>query len=198
MVNPFVVFEGVDGSGKSEVSAIVAEKINALHLESPMEPFVEIRNYVDNNLSEKGRLLFYLASNFDLSRYVQEKRKSTSIVCSRYFHSTLIGYSSRNNINIEEFYKSCFVASTDFESPSLTIFLAVSEEVQRQRISARGRSKNSVTDYKCLNDEAYRNSLFMNYVSIANKESWFVVDTSSKPIDEVVGECLGIITKYAL
>ena len=35
MIPMFVVFEGVDGAGKSEVSKIVAEKLGAIHLESP-------------------------------------------------------------------------------------------------------------------------------------------------------------------
>ena len=122
MTQPFIVIEGMDGAGKSEVSARVAARLGAMHLESPIKAFKEIRQYVDANLCDKGRFLFYLASNLDLSRYTRKKREIQSIVCARYFYSTIIGYASRQGLDIKEFYKNLPVESDEFEVPNLTIW----------------------------------------------------------------------------
>lgn len=190
MKQPFIVFEGVDGAGKSEISARVSKKIDAMHLESPIGEFKKIRQYVDLNLSDKGRFLFYLASNFDLSKFIREQRVSKAIVCARYFHSTMIGYASRQGLNIEEFYECPPIAFDDLEEPDITIFLYVNEAIQRTRIESRELYGNSPTDYKCLDDEIYRKTLFNNYCSVAAKEKWNYIDTSCMSIDEVVEACI--------
>ena len=165
----FVVFEGVDGAGKSAVSTKVSEKIDAMHLESPTGEFKKIRRYVDRNLSDKGRFLFYLASNFDLSR---------------------------QGLNIEDFYRCLPIALDDLEKPDITIFLYVNEEAQRIRITSRESCDNSAMDYKCLDDEKYRKILFNNYNHIAARENWICIDTSYMSIDEVVDTCIEkILTK---
>lgn len=193
MIPIFVVFEGVDGAGKSEVSKLVAEKLSAIHLESPTTPFSSIRNHVDKNLSDKGRFYFYMASNFDLSEKILITLRSKSIICARYFHSTVIGYASRQNIDIESVYNSIDVTKKDFINPDLTIFLNVNEDIQRRRINSRGLSKNSQTDYKCLEDKKYRERLFKNYEYISKKEKWYTIDTSTMSINEVADECINII-----
>lgn len=193
MIPIFVVFEGVDGAGKSEVSKLVAEKLSAIHLESPTTPFSSIRNHVDKNLSDKGRFYFYMASNFDLSEKILITLRSKSIICARYFHSTVIGYASRQNIDIESVYNSIDVTKKDFINPDLTIFLNVNEDIQRRRINSRGLLKNSQTDYKCLEDKKYRERLFKNYEYISKKEKWYTIDTSTMSINEVADECINII-----
>jgi dTMP kinase len=187
----FIVFEGVDGSGKSEVSAKLSEKIDAIYLESPAGEFKKIREYVDCNLNEKGRFLFYLASNFDLSSYVRQKRSNQTIICARYFHSTMIGYASRQSINIEDFYKFPPISLDDLENPDITFFLYVNEEIQCIRIQSR--ESNSKMDYKCLNNANYRKKLFNNYNYIAARENWICIDTSYMSIDEVVDACISKI-----
>lgn len=190
MRHPFIVFEGVDGAGKSEISARVAAKLGAIHIESPGEPFKQIRGYVDDNLNGKGRFLFYLSSNLDLSRCIREKTESETIVCARYFFSTIIGYASREGLSVEKLYESLPVSSDDFLKPDLTIFLYVNEDVQRSRINLRDSSDNSAGDYKCIEDQHYRKMLFDNYIYVSEKESWSCIDTSLMSIDEVVDTCV--------
>lgn len=190
MIKPFIVFEGVDGAGKSEVSARVAKQLNAIHLESPIGEFKKIRQYIDTSLNDTGRFLFYLASNFDLSEYVRNKREREMVICARYFHSTIIGHASRQGIKIDEFYKNLPISLEILERPNKTIFLYVNETKQRERIKSRGQENNSLTDYKCLNDMNYRKTLFENYCKIAEKEGWLYIDTSDLSIDQVVRVCV--------
>ena len=190
MRNPFIVFEGVDGAGKSTVSKLVAELLGASHLESPIHEFKSIRKFVEHNLCEKGKLFYYLASNFELSNYIRANRLIEPIVCARYFHSTIIGHASRQFLNVEDFCKTLPVSSNELEAPDLTIFLTVSEDKQRARINDRSASENSEKDHKCLNDKLYRDCLFENYLITATREKWMVIDTTSMTIENVVETCM--------
>ncbi len=193
MIPVFIVFEGVDGAGKSEVSKLVAKKLGALHLESPTSPFSSIRRHVDDNLCDKGRFHFYMASNFDLSLKISDKIKSNSIICSRYFHSTVVGFASRQNLDIENVYKTSLTTKNDFLFPDLTIFLNVNKDTQRKRIVSRASSNNSKSDYMCFENEEYRERLFKNYKYVSEKENWYSIDTSLMSISEVVNECINKI-----
>jgi thymidylate kinase len=193
MRHPFIVFEGVDGAGKSEVSALVADKLGATCLESPQGKFLEIRRHVDDQLPDKGRLFFYMASNFDLSKIVQEKRVSNTVVCSRYIHSTFIGYASRHGVPVEDIYDSLLFSSDDFESPDVTIFLDVNEEAQRNRLESRPDLSSSRLDLLCLQDGFYRQRLFDTYRFVAKEEGWICIDTSSMPLGDVVETCIAKI-----
>jgi len=189
MTYPFIVFEGVDGAGKSTVSRRVADRFGALHLESPVNEFRKIRGFVENSLCEKGKFFYYLASNFELSSHVRESRLIQPVMCARYFHSTLIGHASRKYLNVEDFCKGIPVSSDDFVPPDLTIFLSLSKDAQRERIRSRGASNNSKKDQTCLDDSLYRDCLFKNYAAVAKRENWLVIDTTSMTEESVVDAC---------
>jgi dTMP kinase len=195
MKNKFIVIEGLDGSGKSEVSKKVSGAIGYYHLESPVPPFRDIRVEVDNNLCSKGRFYFYLASNYDLSRFVKTEKENRSIICARYFYSTIIGYFSRSGHRINDLYDNQFIGKDDFIKPDAVIFLHVSKEAQYRRIKARDASLNSIGDMKCLEDDAYQTRLSLNYLDVAITEGWIKIDTSDLSEDEVVEQCLQVIFK---
>lgn len=72
-------------------------------LKSPIDPFKEIRTEIDENLCSKGRFYFYLSSNYKLSDFVKKNKNLKSIICARYFYSTIIGYFSKLNIKINDY-----------------------------------------------------------------------------------------------
>ena len=188
----FVVFEGVDGAGKSVVSKRVADALGhgVLHLDSPLPAFRQIRDYVDQYSSPAGRFLFYLASNLDLSRLVGEKLPTHDVLCARYYFSTLVGYSVRSGINISELMTRIPVSHDDFRRPDLTILLYVNADEQERRIAKRNQGINSLTDALCLTSEDYAGRLSATYLDVAEKMQWMVIDTSYMTLDEVVSRCI--------
>jgi dTMP kinase len=191
---PFVVFEGVDGAGKTEISTLVAKKLKGLHLESPTGRFRELRKYVDDNLCDNGRFHFYLASSYELSNKVDESKSSyPAIICARYVHSTIIGYASRQNINIENAYETILGEFNGIGQPDLTIFLDVDLDAQRLRITSRADNVNTKNDYMCLTNDIYQKRLSDNYRYVQIKENWHYIDTSAKTIDEVVDLSIELI-----
>lgn len=190
MTYPFILFEGVDGAGKSVVSSKVASSINATYIESPVEPFRCIRNAVDSRMTDPGRFLFYLASNYELSEHIKQCRIDNKVVCARYIHSTLIGYASRNNVSIDELYTNSLIEMDKIVKPDLTIFLYVNKEAQHTRIKNRCPHLNSAIDQMSLENEQYQQQLSDNYLSVSKKEDWHLIDTSHIDIDEVVRRCI--------
>tara|TARA_B100001059_G_scaffold190345_1_gene193277 strand:- start:320 stop:913 length:594 start_codon:yes stop_codon:yes gene_type:complete len=193
--SPFIVFEGMDGAGKSVISSLVAKKLKAIHLESPIGQFKALREYVDEYLPNSGRFHFYMASNFDLSNKIREyKTNNTCVICTRYIYSSIIGYASRQNIDIETLYKRSMAEKDELEKPDLTFFLYVDKAQQRLRIKSRSDIENSKSDFMSLNDESYQRRLSMNYKYISEKENWLHIDTTSKDISEVVDLCIEAIS----
>lgn len=87
----FIVFEGLDGSGKSTCAAQLAERIGA---ELMTTPSPRVRRYRDDlveslGLSQEAKQLFYLATVFAASDEVSELlQRGRSVVLDRYFLST--------------------------------------------------------------------------------------------------------------
>lgn len=196
MKNKFIVLEGVDGSGKSEVGRIVSKKLFALNIESPLPEFNLIRKYIDENSSPIGRFLFYLSTNLDLSRVIDIKTSSRDVVCTRYYYSTLIGYAARTRSNLDNLIKSIPISDEDFYQPDMTILLYVNRFEQKKRINKRNKGINSGSDELCLYNEDYGINLAEKYLETARNKKWVVIDTSHLTIDEVVQECLSNIKDY--
>lgn len=87
----FIVFEGLDGSGKSTCAAQLAEHIGA---ELMTTPSPRVRRYRDDLIeslgsSQEARQLFYLATVFAASDEVAALlQRGRSVVLDRYFLST--------------------------------------------------------------------------------------------------------------
>lgn len=77
MKNKFIVFEGIDASGKSVVGKLVANALFSDYIESPTEEFQLARAYLEKSSLPISRFLFYIATNIDLSQKI--KRKSYSL-----------------------------------------------------------------------------------------------------------------------
>ncbi|MDP2709153.1 MAG: dTMP kinase [bacterium] len=85
--NLFIVIEGVDGSGKSTVAKIVAEKLGAQVIETPQGWWRKYRYLVENS-HPTIRFLYYTVANHFSSISIRSILKRNSVVCSRFIHST--------------------------------------------------------------------------------------------------------------
>ncbi|MGZ6519561.1 MAG: hypothetical protein ACXVED_18385 [Bacteroidia bacterium] len=190
MTKKLIVFEGVDGSGKSEVSKMVSEILGTYYLESPTLEFNSIRKYIDDYSSPIGRFLFYMVTNLDLSRIIEDKLKLQDVICARYYYSTLIGYSARSGKSITNLMEKLPILNQDFYQPDLTILLFVNRDEQKNRINKRNKGINSGSDERCLYDENYGKVLAEKYLMVAKELNWLIIDTSDMTMDEVVKECI--------
>ncbi len=87
----FIVFEGLDGSGKSTCAAQLAERISAEFMTTPSPRVRSFRDDLVETLgsSQEAKQLFYLATVFAASEEVSALlKRGRSVVLDRYFLST--------------------------------------------------------------------------------------------------------------
>ena len=144
----FIVFEGLDGSGKSTCAAGLAARLNATLLTTPSP---DVRRYRDNLVrslgpSQEAHQLFYLATVFAASVAVSELlREGRSVVLDRYFLSTQ-AYAA---------FRGSRLAVDDVQALLLpahaTVYMDVPRETRVARLSQRGAT---AADLETITPEA--------------------------------------------
>lgn len=183
----FIVFEGVDGSGKTTLSKALAERVGAQYFSTPGNEFAQMRAYIDNGTSPDVKLLFYLSSVADASAKIENKTCTTPVVCDRYIWSSLIPHAAYFNRDLDKLERLFSPLIQRLARPTQTILLTLPEEVQLERI--RIRQDITVSDKYCLQRET-RRKVRASYHEIAQREGWEIIDTSSNNVEAILKELI--------
>ncbi len=170
----FIVLEGIDGSGKSTVSRLLAKSLGAKLVSTPPKGFGSARRAVDSHAQLQSRFFFYLSSVLFASETIEELLKTNHVVCDRYIFSTL-GYHQSLGLKID-----FDLSSIKFTQPDFTFFLRIEDEVERQR-RLRERMRFTKTD-ALIDDEKVRKKLVREY----SRFPMIHIDTSNTSAQEVV------------
>ncbi len=196
----FILFEGLDGCGKSVISKIVAEKIGFTWVNTLNGYFQAQRKIVDNTFKNNGAAsqMFYTLANVSSSNYVTILLKNEFPVIMDRYMPTTIAYDTivRNSGHSDEFWIENFFY--DISVPDLTIYLEVSPEIRKKRMENH-QDKNITSDDK--KSIEYHEILKNRYDKIftmlqsKTKNPWNIVkisneDTEKECIDKCVKEIL--------
>lgn len=179
-MNRFIVIEGIDGVGKSSVAASVAKKLGAQLMRTPPDFFDQFENWLETITSPETRFLLYMFGNSYVSDRVRSDLKQRSIVCDRYFASTVAYHRAMG----------CLLPTSILDyglvKPDYTFFLNVtSEEVRRTRLLKR--NDNSEWDM-LMEDDSFRDRVLEEYSRFRMTK----IDTTGLSVDEVASR----ITEY--
>ena len=207
----FIVFEGVEGCGKSFQSKklqinLKKKKISTLLTREPggTRSAELIRNLIlkdyfnkdDNEKFDKYTdTLLYLASR---NEHIKNKikpalKKKIVVICDRFTDSTLAYQVYGKKINLD-FINNIHKQILDGIKPNLTFILKVTSNASRKRLKKR-KSKNRYDNFK----QSFYSKAQKSFLQIAkNKKNYFVLESSNndnfleKKIFEIVSKYLKI------
>ena len=205
----FIVFEGVEGCGKSFQSkkllnSLKKNNIRALLTREPggTKSAELIRNLIlkdyfnkDNKKEKFDRYtdtLLYLAAR---NEHIKDKIKpalqnKTVVICDRFIDSTLAYQVYGKKININ-FINNIHKFILDGIKPNITFVLKVSSQMSRKRLVER-RSKNRYDNFA----QSFYTKAQKSFLKIAkNKKNYYVLE-SSKNNNELEKKIFKIVSKY--
>ena len=207
----FIVFEGVEGSGKSFQSKKLYQKLikNKIQTILTREPGgtksaelirnLILKDYFKKTTKEKfdkyTDTLLYLAARNEhiLNKIKPALKKKKVVICDRFIDSTIAYqvYGKRVNYNFIKIIHNQILGNL---KPDLTFILKVSTKSSRKRLSER-KSKNRYDNFP----QSFYNKVQKSFLKIAkNKKNYFILDSSSndknleKKIFDIVKKRLNI------
>jgi len=204
----FIVFEGVEGCGKSFQSKkllhnLKKKKIKAILTREPggtksaeLIRNLILKDYFDKNNKDKfdkytDTLLYLAARNEHIKNIIKPSLKKKKIViCDRFVDSTLAYqvYGKKVNIN---FINNIHKYILDGIKPNITFILKVSKSASRKRLIKR-RTTNRYDNFA----QSFYTKAQNSFLKIANgKQNYFVLD-SSKNNGDLEKKILKIVCKY--
>lgn len=175
----FIALEGVDGSGKSTLCSILAERLGAISYSTPPKKYLAFREQVDKNASKEEHYRFYRDGIYDASNEIGAILKNNGkVVSDRYWLST---YTYHQVMGVP-------VSMDDFSHiimPTMTIILSLNSNIQISRMLCRGMT---VGDRKMLDQQQEIAVAFYQNV-LKNGIPFLMIDTqcfSPKECTEII------------
>jgi dTMP kinase len=181
----FIVFEGVDGSGKSTQIELLSMKLRDQGVDHVLEREPSdggigrfIRHYAeagDRYLQPESEALLFTADRFEHSRRIEQTlEQGITVVCDRYYHSTL-AYQGAAGVDVawlRDLQKFAL-------KPDLVLLLDVDPGRSLMRVSGRTLTVFENRDYL-----SRVRDLYLGFAKVGEMR---LVDTS-RPVDEVEAE----------
>ena len=194
----FIIFEGIDGVGKTSLAQKLSHQLNYKFIETPSSElmfnnpqiYAKVVDYIHSYLPGFLRAWFYSFSNLYLSeKYCQEhSTNQRNLITNRYVVSNF-AYNSDNYTG--NFFANLFQF---LAKPDLTIYLTADLETIKQRISNRNKDDKDLlqVEYnKNVREPLMLNFLKQNY----NAKQVAIINTTNLNLDEVYKKIMDRIQK---
>jgi dTMP kinase len=195
----FVVFEGIDGCGKSSVARLVSERIGkrAALTREPTESWIgkAVRKGDKHKVSPYTDALLFMADRAQHTIWISEQLKKGKLVLSdRYYHSTVAYQAAYLKDKFEgDAFKWLLEANLRISlHPDLTILLVIPPEAALERI--RG-TRSKLSRFEKLD---FLKEVHSNYLKLARKDRSIVKVDATKDLDSVVETVLRLVKERKL
>ena len=183
----FIVFEGIDGSGTTTISKLIAEEINAEWDKEPTENEigVMIRGILleHKNINPITLLQLFIADRANHQAKIEKTlRDGKTLVLDRYIPSTL-AYQGIT-FEVEDLYK----LNKNFKKPDILFYLDISPE---EGIKRKKNQKHKLDLYEDVNTLEKVYEKYAYSLQILKKEGWNInIIDANKDIESIKKEVL--------
>ncbi len=179
----FLVFEGIDVSGKSTQARRVAAHHDALYTFEPGDTELgqELRRWVLDAATPMNPATEALLMLTDRSHHVNSViapalDAGRSVVCDRFYASTLAYQGYGRGVDLE-LLRAASELAVGACLPTMTILLDVSLEVVNERRAHDAKDRFEAEDL------AFHQRVRDGYLHLAKENGWFVVDGARSKVD---------------
>lgn len=181
--NALVVFEGLDGAGKSVLGKALAEQVCGVFTATPPEEYLAIRRDVHACPVTAARFCYYISGAIYASDRTRREHHGKIIVCDRYYYTSLADYSFYAQIAKPEVIHWAEFLKSVCREPDFVVYCHARRDVRLERISRRNAA--SVADDLDYSFEVHMDAL---YRTLPDHQRLLILDTSDRTVDECCAE----------
>lgn len=187
IMDKFIVFEGIDGSGKTTQAKLLADYLNGIYTCEPTTGEIGqlIRKILNGKNCEKETLaLLFAGDRVEHIKEIERQLKENTVICDRYVYSSIV-YQSIQGIDID------FIVNINkfAKLPDILIFLDVSIEESLKRMGDRD-SKEIFENKETLKKVNEKYAHIINNKLFEPKNGYILINTDNKTVEEVHKEII--------
>ncbi len=196
MSGRFIVFEGLDGSGKTTIGEAVALATNAICIASPPSEYNVLRKFICDEGDHLTRFFYFLSANYMLSGRIQKLLKHNNVICCRYIYSTIADlryYWQPQHVGDDLRRQLERISLSLVLEPDLVIYLTCEHQERMKRIQHKIQNKTIEADN--INPQ-YGEVVHEAYLEMA-KKNWVTIDTSHRDIKNCIDVVIETLAPFS-